>query len=112
MVKVNTRSMVRGDVVEVMYRIARSVVPQHADSSLSLVLTNDKTMNGRDRKGETLFIDACQLERWKPVYSRFSPMRILQNQETVQSEDYEGYEDVADSVSQRPWKKLRRMGLY
>ena len=54
-------------------------------------------MNGRDRSGETLFIDARQLGTMETrVLIVFTDEDIAKIQETVQSwKTGEGYEDVA-----------------
>ena len=52
-------AMVRGDVVEVIFALSGNLFV-NTDVPCSLwFLTNDKTKNGRDRRGETLFINAA-----------------------------------------------------
>ena len=54
-------AMVRGDVVEVMVALPGQLFLNTQIPVCLWFLTNDKTQNGRDRRGETLFIDARQL---------------------------------------------------
>ena len=54
-------AMVRGDVVEVMVALPGQLFLNTQIPVCLWFLTNDKTMNGRDRRGETLFIDARQI---------------------------------------------------
>lgn len=54
-------AMVRGDVVEVMVALPGQLFLNTQISVCLWFLTNDKTKRGRDRRGETLFIDARQM---------------------------------------------------
>jgi type I restriction enzyme M protein len=54
-------AMVRGDVVEVMVALPPQLFLNTQIPVCLWFLTNDKTARGRDRRGETLFIDARQL---------------------------------------------------
>ncbi len=54
-------AMVRGDVVEVMVALPGQLFLNTQIPVCLWFLTNDKMKNGRDRCGETLFIDARQL---------------------------------------------------
>ena len=54
-------AMIRGDVVEVMVALPGQLFLNTQIPVCLWFLTNDKTQNGRDRRGETLFIDARQL---------------------------------------------------
>jgi type I restriction enzyme M protein len=54
-------AMVRGDVVEVMVALPGQLFLNTQIPVCLWFLTNDKTQRGRDRRGETLFIDARQL---------------------------------------------------
>ena len=54
-------AMVRGDVVEVMVALPGQLFLNTPIPVCLWFLANDKTRRGRDRRGETLFIDARQL---------------------------------------------------
>lgn len=54
-------AMVRADVVEVMVALPGQLFLNTGIPVCLWFLTNDKTARGRDRRGETLFIDARQL---------------------------------------------------
>jgi type I restriction enzyme M protein len=90
-------AMVRGDVVEVMVALPGQLFLNTQIPVCLWFLTNDKTMNGRDRRGETLFIDARQLGTMETrVLKVFTDEDIAKVQQTVQSwKTGEGYEDVA-----------------
>jgi type I restriction enzyme M protein len=90
-------AMVRGDVVEIMVALPGQLFLNTQIPVCLWFLTNDKTMNGRDRRGETLFIDARQLGTMETrVLKVFTDEDIAKIQKTVQSwKSGEGYEDVA-----------------
>lgn len=90
-------AMVRGDVVEVMVALPGQLFLNTPIPVCLWFLTNDKTVNGRDRRNETLFIDARQLGTMETrVLKVFTDTDIAKVQETVQSwKTGEGYEDVA-----------------
>ena len=90
-------AMVRGDVVEVMVALPGQLFLNTQIPVCLWFLTNDKTMKGRDRRGETLFIDARQLGTMETrVLKVFTDEDIAKIQQTVQSwKTGEGYEDVA-----------------
>ena len=54
-------AMVRGDVVEVMVALPSQLFFNTQIPACVWFLCKDKTQGGRDRRGETLFIDARQL---------------------------------------------------
>ena len=54
-------AMVKGDVVEVMVALPAQLFLNTQIPVCLWFMTNDKTQNGRDRCGETLFIDAREL---------------------------------------------------
>jgi type I restriction enzyme M protein len=54
-------AMVRGDAVEVMVALPGQLFLNTGIPVCLWFLTNDKTQRGRDRRGETLFIDARQM---------------------------------------------------
>jgi type I restriction enzyme M protein len=63
-------AMVRGDVVEVMVAMPGQLFLNTAIPVCLWFLTNDKTQRGRDRRGETLFIDARQMGTMKTRVER------------------------------------------
>jgi len=76
-------------------------------------LTNDKTINGRDRRGETLFIDARQLGTMETrVLKVFTDKDIAKIQETAQSwKTGEGYEDVAGFCKSVSLEEIEKNGF-
>ena len=63
-------AMVRGDVVEVMVALPGQLFLNTQIPVCLWFLTNDKTQLGRDRRGETLFIDARQMGTMKTRVER------------------------------------------
>ena len=63
-------AMVRGDVVEVMVALPGQLFLNTQIPVCLWFLTNDKTHRGRDRRGETLFIDARQMGTMKTRVER------------------------------------------
>ena len=63
-------AMVRGDVVEVMVALPGQLFLNTQIPVCLWYLTNDKTQRGRDRRGETLFIDARQMGTMKTRVER------------------------------------------
>lgn len=90
-------AMVRGDVVEVMVALPGQLFFNTQIPVCLWFLTNDKTVNGRDRRGETLFIDARQLGTMETrVLKIFTDDDITKIADTVQAwKTGKGYEDVA-----------------
>jgi type I restriction enzyme M protein len=70
-------------------------------------------MNGRDRRGETLFIDARQLGTMATrVLKVFTDEDIAKIQETVQSwKTGEGYEDVAGFCKSASLEEIEKNGF-
>ena len=70
-------------------------------------------MNGRDRRGETLFIDARQLGTMETrVLKVFTDEDIAKIQETVQSwKTGEGYEDVAGFCKSASIEEIEKNGF-
>jgi type I restriction enzyme M protein len=106
-------AMVRGDVVEVMVALPGQLFLNTQIPVCLWFLTNDKTMNGRDRRGETLFIDARQLGTMETrVLKVFTDEDILKIQETVQSwKTGEGYEDVAGFCKSASLEEVEKNGF-
>jgi type I restriction enzyme M protein len=63
-------AMVRGDVVEEMVALPGQLFLNTQIPVCLWFLTNDKTQRGRDRRGETLFIDARQMGTMKTRVER------------------------------------------
>jgi type I restriction enzyme M protein len=105
--------MVRGDVVEVMVALPGQLFLNTQIPVCLWFLTNDKSMNGRDRRGETLFIDARQLGTMETrVLKVFTDEDIAKIQETVQSwKTGEGYEDVAGFCKSASLEEIEKNGF-
>lgn len=99
-------AMVRGDVVEVMIVFSGNLFLNTDVPCCIWFLTNDKTVNGRDRKGQTLFIDArnCSV----PVEGSRKHKQLKHDQinligDTVRrwrnGEDYENIEGFCKSAT-------------
>ena len=106
-------AMVRGDVIEVMVALPGQLFLNTQIPVCLWFLTNDKTMNGRDRRGETLFIDARQLGTMETrVLKVFTDEDIAKIQETVQSwKTGEGYEDVAGFCKSASIDEIEKNGF-
>jgi len=94
-------AMVRGDVVEVMVALPGQLFLNTQIPVCLWFLTIDKTQRGRDRRGETLFIDARQMGTMKTRVERvLTDEDIAKIGDTVHAwrgdgEVSDGYEDVA-----------------
>ena len=106
-------AMVRGDVVEVMVALPGQLFLNTQIPVCLWFLTNDKTMNGRDRRGETLFIDARDLGTMETrVLKVFTDEDIAKIQETVQSwKTGEDYEDVAGFCKSATLEEIEKNGF-
>ena len=91
-------AMIRGDVVEVMVALPGQLFVNTQIPACLWFFTDDKTQNGRDRKGETLFIDARQLGTMETKVDKvLTDEDIAKIADTVKSwRTGEGYEDVAE----------------
>jgi type I restriction enzyme M protein len=107
------QAIVRGDAVEVMVALPGQLFLNTQIPVCLWFLTNDKTMNGRDRRGETLFIDARDLGTMETrVLKIFTSEDIAKIQETVQSwKNGEGYEDVAGFCKSASFEEIERNGF-
>ena len=76
-------------------------------------LTNDKTQRGRDRKGETLFIDARQMGTMKNRVERIlTDEDISKISGTVKSwRNDEDYEDVAGFCNKANFEEIEKNGF-
>ena len=106
-------AMVRGDVVEVMVALPGQLFLNTQIPVCLWFLTNDKTMNGRDRRGETLFIDARQLGSMETrVLKVFNDEDIAKIANTVQSwKTGEGYADVAGFCTSASVSEIEKNGF-
>lgn len=106
-------AMVRGDVVEVMVSLPGQLFLNTQIPVCLWFLTNDKTKNGRDRRGETLFIDARQLGSMETrVLKVFTDEDIAKIQETVQSwKTGKDYEDVAGFCKSASLEEIEKNGF-
>ena len=105
-------AMIRGDVVEVMVALPGQLFLNTQIPVCLWFLTNDKTVNGRDRRGETLFIDARQLGSMETrVLKVFTDEDIAKIAETVKSwKTGEGYEDVAGFCKSASLEEIEKSG--
>ena len=89
-------AMIKGDVVEVMVALPGQLFLNTQIPVCLWFLTNDKTANGRDRKNETLFIDARNLGTMETrVLKVLTDEDIQKVQDTVSSwRTGDGYEDI------------------
>ena len=90
-------AMVQGDVVEVMVALPGQLFLNTQIPVCLWFLTKDKKANGRDRRGETLFIDARLLGRMETrIQKVFDKEDIAKIGDTVHAwKKGEGYEDMA-----------------
>ena len=106
-------AMVRGDVVEIMVALPAQLFLNTQIPACLWFLTNDKAMNGRDRRGQTLFIDARQLGTMETrVLKVFTEEDIAKIANTVQSwKTREGYEDVAGFCKSASIEEIEKNGF-
>ena len=106
-------AMVRGDVVEVMISLPGQLFLNTPIPVCLWFLTNDKTANGRDRRGETLFIDGRQLGSMETrVLKVFTDEDIAKIADTVEAwKSGEGYEDVAGFCASASLKEIEKNGF-
>jgi len=106
-------AMVRGDVIEVMVALPGQLFLNTQIPVCLWFLTNDKTMNGRDRRGETLFIDARQLGTMKTrVLKVFTDDDISKIADTVQSwKTGNEYEDIAGFCKSASLEEIEKGGF-
>lgn len=106
-------AMVRGDAVEVMVALPGQLFLNTQIPVCLWFLTNDKTANGRDRRGETLFIDARDLGTMETrVLKVFTDEDIAKIQDTVQSwKTGEDYEDVAGFCKSASLEEIEKKGF-
>ncbi len=105
--------MVRKDVVEVMVALPGQLFLNTQIPVCLWFLTNDKTQRGRDRKGETLFIDARQMGTMKNRVERIlTDEDISKIANTVQSwRNDEEYEDIAGFCYKAIFEEIEKNGF-
>ena len=110
-------AMVRGDVVEVMVALPGQLFLNTQIPVCLWFLTNDKTQRGRDRRGETLFIDARQMGTMKTRVERvLTDEDIAKIGDTVQAWRGDGevsdrYEDVAGFCYNAKLEEIEKNGF-
>ena len=106
-------AMVRGDVVEVMVALPGQLFLNTQIPVCLWFMINDKTADGRDRRGETLFIDARRLGMMETRVNR-----VLTDEDIAKItgivhawKQGEKYEDILGFCKSAPLMRLRRVGL-
>jgi type I restriction enzyme M protein len=110
-------AMVRGDVVEVMVALPGKLFVNTQSAVCLWFLTNDKTQRGRDRRGETLFIDARQMGTMETLKNR-----VLTNEDIEKiagtahawrgdGEVPDAYEDVAGFCYSAKLEEIEKNGF-
>ena len=102
--------MVRKDVVEVMVALPGQLFLNTPIPVCLWFLTNDKTQRGRDRRRETLFIDARQMGTMKNRVERILTNNdISKISNTVQSwRNDEDYEDIAGFCYEAKFEEIEK----
>ena len=101
------KAMVRQDVVEAMVALPGQLFLNTSISVCLWFLTKDKTSRGRDRRGETLFIDARQLGTMVTQVQRIlTDADIARIADTVHAWRADG--EVEQAYRGRAWVLLQR----
>ena len=106
-------AMIKGDVVEVMIALPGQLFLNTQIPVCLWFLTNDKTTNGRDRKNETLFIDARNLGTMETrVLKVLTDEDIQKVQDTVSSwRTGDGYEDIEGYCKSSTTEEIEKNGF-
>ena len=106
-------AMIKGDVVEVMIALPGQLFSNTQIPVCLWFLTNDKTANGRDRKNETLFIDARNLGTMETkVLKVLTDGDIQKVQDTVSSwRTGDGYEDIEGYCKSSTTEEIEKNGF-
>jgi type I restriction enzyme M protein len=110
-------AMVRADVVEVMIALPGQLFINTGIPACLWFLTKDKTVNGRNRSGEVLFIDARKLGTMETrVWRRFTPEDIAKIGDTVQAwrqngETSQTYADIAGFCKSATLAEIEKHGF-
>ena len=105
--------MIKGDVVEVMVALPGQLFLNTQIPVCLWFLTNDKTANGRNRKNETLFIDARNLGTMETrVLKVLTDEDIQKVQDTVSSwRTGDGYEDIEGYCKSSTTEEIEKNGF-
>ncbi len=105
--------MIRGDVVEVMVALPGQLFLNTQIPVCLWFLSDDKTKNGRDRSGETLFIDARQLGKMETRVNRvLTDGDIAKIADTANAwRSGKGYEDIAGFSKSATFEEIERNGF-
>ncbi len=105
--------MIKGDVVEVMIALPGQLFLNTQVPVCLWFLTNNKTTNGRDRKNETLFIDAKNLGTMKKAALKVLTDEDIQKvTNTVSSwKKGEGYKDVEGFCKSATTEEIEKNGF-
>lgn len=106
-------AMIRGDVVEVMVALPGQLFFNTQISVCLWFLTTDKTANGRNRCGQTLFIDARQLGNMETrVLKIFTDEDISKIADTVDAwKSGRNYEDIAGFCKSASLEEIEKNGF-
>ena len=107
------KAMIEGDVVETMIALPGQLFLNTQIPVCLWFLTNDKTKNGRDRKNETLFIDARNLGTMETrVLKVLTDEDIQKIQNTVSSwRAGEGYKDIEGYCKSSTTEEIEKNGF-
>jgi type I restriction enzyme M protein len=106
-------AMVKGDAVEVMIALPGQLFLNTQIPVCLWFMTNDKSKNGRDRRGETLFIDARDLGTMETrVLKIFTDEDIAKISDTVQAwKSGDVYKDVAGFCKSASLAEIEKNGF-
>lgn len=106
-------AMVKGDAVEVMVALPGQLFFNTQIPVCLWFLTNDKTAHGRDRRGETLFIDAREMGTMESrILKVLTEDDIAKIADTVQAwKTGEDYEDVAGFCKSASLEDIEKNGF-
>ncbi|MGI9322088.1 MAG: type I restriction-modification system subunit M [Pseudomonadales bacterium] len=106
-------AMVRGDVVEAMVALPGQLFLNTQIPACLWFLTKDKTKNGRNRKGKTLFIDARQMGTMETRVLRiFTDEDIAKIGDTVRAwRSGKKYKDIAGFCKSASLKEIEKSGF-
>ena len=107
------KAMIEADVVEIMIALPGQLFLNTQIPVCLWFLTNDKTKNGRDRKNETLFIDARNLGTMETrVLKVLTDEDIKKVQDTVSSwRTGERYEDIKGYCKSSNTEEIEKNGF-
>ena len=108
------KAMIEGDVVEIMIALPGQLFLNTQIPVCLWFLTNDKTKNGRNREGETLFIDATSLGSMETTVLRVLTDKDIEKiQNTVSSWRAEnGYQDIEGFCKTSTTEEIKKKGYF